>query len=91
MANGSGDYVIAFSSAEDVRRTPERRKEVSTLAELPNALVSPLFQATIEATEEAILNSLFMATTMTGYRDIKVEALPLDRVSALLNDYTRAR
>ena len=91
MTSGSGDYVIAFSSAKDVRRTPERRQQISTLAELPNGLVSPLFQATIETTEEAILNSLFKATTMTGYKGVRVEALPLDRVSSLLENYGYAK
>jgi len=87
MTDGSGDYVIAFSVAEGVRRTRERRRVVSTLADLPNALVSPLFQAVIEATEEAILNSLCKATTVAGYKGTKIKALPLDRVSALLRDY----
>ena len=91
MGNGSGDYVIAFSSAEGVRRTPGRRQEASALPDLPNAMVSPLFQATIEATEEAILNSLCRATTMIGYKGAKVEALPLDRVCALLRGAGRIR
>jgi D-aminopeptidase len=84
MSNGSGDYAIAFSTAEGVRRTPERRKAVCTVSELPNELISPLFQAAIEATEEAIYNSLFRATTVTGYRGRTVEALPLDRVMDLM-------
>jgi len=77
MSNGSGDYVIAFSTAAEVRRTPERRENVWTYPELPNDLISPLFQAAIEATEEAIYNSLCMAETMMGYRGAKVAALPL--------------
>ena len=84
MSNGSGDYVIAFSTAEGVRRTMERRSIVWSYPEVPNDLVSPLFQAAIEATEEAIYNSLCMAETMTGYRGRKVEALPLDAVQKLL-------
>ncbi len=84
MSNGSGDYVIAFSVAEGVRRTPARRTKVSAVDELPNDLLSPLFQAAIEATEEAILNSLFMASTMVGYRGVTVEALPVERVLELL-------
>ncbi len=84
MTHGSGDYVIAFSTAESVRRTPQRRSQVSTVADLPNDLVSPLFLAVIEATEEAILNSLFMATTVTGYQGHTVEALPLHQVTTLL-------
>ncbi|MEO1252261.1 MAG: P1 family peptidase [Pseudomonadota bacterium] len=90
MTNGSGDYVIAFSTAEGVRRTPERRNTVSAVEELPNNLFSPLSQAVIEATEEAILNSLFMAETVEGYDTYKdepsrVEALPLNDVQRVLN------
>jgi len=84
FANGSGDYAIAFSVADDVRRTPERRRALSSIAELPNERVSPLFQAAIEATEEAILNSLFKATTVTGHNGFVGEALPLDRVMDLI-------
>lgn len=85
MSNGSGDYVIAFSTSEDVRRTPARRDRVASLPDLPNARVSPLFQAAIEATEEAIYNSLFMATTVTGYRGHTAEALPVDRCLELVH------
>jgi D-aminopeptidase len=91
MANMSGDYVVAFSTAECVRRTPERRRQVSTLAELPNEGMSPLFQSVIEATEEAIYNSLFKATTVTGYKGNTVEALPVDRVMALMRLYGRLK
>jgi D-aminopeptidase len=80
FADGSGDYAIAFSVADDVRRTPERRQSLSAIADLPNELVSPLFQAAIEATEEAILNSLFTAETINGHNGSVGEAIPLDRV-----------
>ena len=80
FANGSGDYAIAFSVADDVRRTPERRQDLSAIADLSNELVSPLFQAAIEATEEAILNSLFTAATISGHNGFVGEAIPLDRV-----------
>ena len=80
MSNGSGDYVIAFSTNEEVRRTPERRRKVWAYPEVSNDLMSPLFQAAIEATEEAIYNSLCMAETVTGYRRQTVEALPMDHV-----------
>ncbi len=56
--NGSGDYVIAFSTAESVRRAPGERNP-RTVADLPNDAMSPLFQGVVEATEEAIYNSLF--------------------------------
>lgn len=85
FANGSGDYAIAFSVADDVRRTPERRRALSCMAELPNECVSPLFQAAIEAAEEAILNSLFKATTIIGHNGFVGEALPLDRVMDLFD------
>jgi D-aminopeptidase len=80
MSNGSGDYVIAFSTAESVRRTVERRRQVWAYPEVPNDIMSPLFQAAIEATEEAIYNSLCMATTMTGFRNRSVQALPLMKI-----------
>jgi len=81
MSNGSGDYVIAFSTNEDVRRTIERRSQVWAYPEVPNDLISPLFEAVIEATEEAIYNSLCMATTMKGYQGRTIQALPLEALS----------
>ena len=88
-ANGSGDYAIAFSTADSVRRavkagphgaqTPLRRAG----EDVGNDAMSGLFQATVEATEEAILNSLFMAETMTSAFGA-VEALPIERVVGLL-------
>jgi D-aminopeptidase len=86
MTNGSGDYVIAFSTAESLRRTPERRREAHSIEVLPNDLTSPLFQAAVEATEEAILNSLFRATTTEGRRG-RVEALPLEPTIGILEAY----
>jgi D-aminopeptidase len=83
MSNGSGDYVIAFSTHEAVWRTPERRKQTWAYPEVPNDLMSPLFQAAIECTEEAIYNSLTMATTMSG-NGVTVEALPLEKAIALI-------
>lgn len=83
LSNGSGDYALAFSTAEAVRRTPARRGTVQPIPDLPNDRMSPLFEAVIEASEEAILNSLFMAETTTGYDAGKgapahIDALPLD-------------
>ena len=75
VSNGSGDYVIAFSTASDARirfDAPERTTRL-----LANESMTPLFQAVAEATEEAIYNSLFRATTTTGHRRT-VEALALD-------------
>jgi D-aminopeptidase len=80
LSNGSGDYVIAFSTAQEVRRIPERRSKIWVYPEVPNDLMSPLFQAAVEATEEAIYNSLCMAETMMGYRGARVVALPFSFV-----------
>jgi D-aminopeptidase len=87
MTNGSGDYVIAFSTAESVRRTPERRGSLHAVELLPNDLLSPLFQAVVEATEEAIYNSLLRATTTTGARGTTIEALPLEPTLEVLRRY----
>jgi len=81
MTNGSGDYVIAFSTHPQVRRRPGTAP--ATLADLPNDAMSPLFLAVAEATEEAIYNSLFKATTVRG-RGITIEALPIDRTLDVL-------
>lgn len=84
MSDGSGDYVIAFSTAPEVRRRGGDGPR--TVQDLPNDAMSPLFQAVAEATEEAIYNSLFKATTTRGHRGT-VEALPLDRVVEVLKKY----
>jgi D-aminopeptidase len=85
MTNGSGDYVIAFSTAAEVRRDP-RARAPTAVRDLPNEAASGLFQAVAEATEEAILNSLFRATTTTG-SGMTVEALPIDRTLEVLRRY----
>lgn len=87
FVNGSGDYAIAFSTADSVRRTAERKSGTSSTTELSNDAVSPLFQAVIEATEEAITNSLFMAETMTGRDNTTIEALPLESVLPILRTH----
>lgn len=81
-SNGSGDYVIALSVAPQ-NLIPVDAKRLTTTV-LANDEMSPLFAATIEATAEALWNSLFMAQTMTGYRGKRVESLPVDRVLDLL-------
>ncbi|MEO7218962.1 MAG: P1 family peptidase [Gemmatimonadaceae bacterium] len=97
-SNGSGDYVIAFSTAEQVRR----RIDVSTAgqenrtpvllktSEVTNDDMSPLFEAVIESTEEAIYNSMFMATPVTE-RGQTVEPLPLDKLREILKKYNVGR
>jgi D-aminopeptidase len=87
MTNGSGDYAIAFSTNAEVRRTAERRSRPSAIADLPNEQTSPLFEAAVEATEEAVINSMFAATPTDG-NGHHVEALPVDQVIKL---YRRAR
>jgi D-aminopeptidase len=87
MTNGSGDYAIAFSTNAEVRRTAERRPRPSAIADLPNEQTSPLFEAAVEATEEAVINSMFAATPTDG-NGHHVEALPVDQVIKL---YRRAR
>jgi D-aminopeptidase len=82
MDNGSGDFVIAFSTKNVEEHEPKAR--VRTVEEVNNDSVGPLFLATVEAVEEAVLNSLTKATTVTGYRGRTVEALPIDRLRELL-------
>lgn len=74
MSNGSGDYVVAFSTASSNRRDPGQDLQPAT--SLAGEAMSPLFQATVEATEEAIVNSLFRASDVHGHRG-RVSALPL--------------
>lgn len=82
-SNGSGDYVIAFSTTEQNRITA-RGNRVRKVQELANNGMSPLFLGAIEATEEAIINSLFAAETMNGRDGNKREALPKEEVLKLL-------
>ncbi len=88
VSNGSGDYVIAFSTHEGVRR--RTRQDRNRAAELPNDETSVLFQATVEATEEAIYNSLFAATSVSS-RGGTVEALPIAEVVGILRAHRALR
>jgi D-aminopeptidase len=85
MSNGSGDYVIAFSTARRIIDGGEREDDVGP--RVANNHVSPLFLAVVEATEEAVYNSLFRATTVTGRDGHTVEALPIDRVLEVCRKY----
>jgi len=87
--NGSGDYAIAFSTAESVRRSRERRNSVSDIADLPNNLVSPLFEASMEASEEAIYNALVAGVTTEGFKGT-IEALPLDSLIKIIQKSGRS-
>src|SRR5213080_3643127 len=84
-SNGSGDYAIAFSTAPElrIRAAANSRRVKNNVTLLSNDAMSPLFLAVIEATEEAIYNSLFRATNVTG-RGHTVEALPVDRTLEIL-------
>ena len=85
-SNGSGDYAIAFSTAESVRVHTSNSRSPQPTQLLSNEAMSPLFLAVIEATEEAIYNSLFRARTISG-RGHTVEALPIDRTLEILRKY----
>ena len=87
-SNGSGDYVIAFSTHRDVRRPAGIARRM--VAEQANDDMSPLFQAAVEATEEAIYNSLFMATTVSSNRGT-VEALPVAEVLRIMRSHRATR
>ncbi len=88
-SNGSGDYVIAFSTAESVRVRYQSDEKLDAGQYLRNDEMSPLFMATIEATEEAIINSLFGSKSMTGRDGNTIEGLPIDKVMELMKKYNR--
>ena len=84
--NGSGDIFIAFSTANpDAGKT----SGLVSLTMLPNDEMNPLFEATVQATEEAIVNAMVAAETMTDYNGHKVIALPHDRLREVLHKYGR--
>jgi D-aminopeptidase len=87
-SNGSGDYVIAFSTHQEVRRTAATARK--RVPEVANDEMSTLFQATVEATEEAIYNSLFAATTVSSRRGT-VEALPVSDVLRIMRSHRAIR
>jgi D-aminopeptidase len=84
--NGSGDIFIAFSTANPSAAFADH---VVDLKMLPNEKIEPLFAATVQATEEAIINAMVSAETMTGIENHKVIALPHDRLRAILKKYNR--
>jgi D-aminopeptidase len=88
-SNGSGDYVIAFSTAYQIPH--EASQGTSSVTLLHNDFVSPLFLAAIEATNEAIINSLFMAKTSEGTQGHKVEELPEEKVLEMMRKYGRLK
>lgn len=86
-SNGSGDYVIAVSTAKENFIPHNNESLFLETKELDNGAMSPLFLAVIEATEEAIINSLFAAKTMTGMNNNKSNSLPIDDVIQIMNKY----
>jgi len=84
--NGSGDIFVAFSTANAGAASDTGVTRVSMM---PNARMNPLFYATVQATEEAIVNALLGANTMTGADDYRVYALPVDRLKAIMKKYGR--
>jgi D-aminopeptidase len=88
-SNGSGDYVIAFSTDSSLRIAHESANKTQLNMLLRNDEQSPLFMAAIEATEEAIINSLLMANTMMGKSNRKIEALPAEKLVEIMKKYNR--
>ena len=84
--DGSGDIFIVFSTAN-----PDAAKStgIAKLEMFPNDRMDPIFQATVQATEEAIVNALVAADTMTGIDDHKVEAIPHDKLTEALKKYNQ--
>lgn len=90
-SNGSGDYVIAFSTDSSVRVPHVARTKTINSLWLVNDAVTPLFLAAIEATEEAVLNSLFMSNTMKGKNNREIPGLPVDKVKEILRKYNKIK
>jgi L-aminopeptidase/D-esterase-like protein len=86
--NGSGDLFLAFSTAN---ANAARPFGTASLTMLPNDRLNPLFQATIDATEEAVVNAMLAAQTMTGVDGMRIFGLPGDRVMAALRKYGRVK
>ena len=87
--NGSGDLFLAFSTANP--HAADAKPSLRTIETMPNDLMDPLFTATVEATEEAIINALVDNHDMIGRDNHKVEALPHDRLRDILQKYNRTR
>jgi L-aminopeptidase/D-esterase-like protein len=84
--DSSGDIFVAFSTANAHAATATDLAHVDMI---PNARINPLFYATVQATEESILNALLAAETMTGADDARVYALPVDRLLQVMKKYGR--
>ena len=86
-SNGSGDYSIAFSTHPELRIPHEPKEMERKILDVPNDDMSPLFLAVVEASEEAIYNSLFMATDMTGQKGRTMKALPIEETLKIMDKY----
>jgi D-aminopeptidase len=89
--HGSGDYVIGFSTTYRIEQKTSQLADAQTKIRNDEQLLNPLFHATVEATEEAILNSLFTAETMIGRDNNKFDALPIQRVIQLYHSNKQNR
>ncbi len=87
MSNGSGDYAIAFSTHHECRIPYHSDQPVKSTPELGNDYMSPLFLAVVEATEEAIYNSLFMAEDMEGQKGREIKALPIENTLEIMSHF----
>ncbi len=90
-SNGSGDFTIAVSTAEDIRIPYSSNSMFEESGVLRNDRLDLLFEAVIEATEEAIINSLFAAETVTGKGNIRIESLPIEKTLDILKKYNRTK
>jgi len=90
-SNGSGDYVIAFSVAKDNLVNSDTRQQSYKTIHLKNSAMSPIFMATIEATEEAIINSLFAGETISGNKGREIQELPVDKVLNIMKKYNKIK
>ncbi|MBF8295946.1 MAG: peptidase DmpA [Bacteroidetes bacterium] len=90
MSHGSGDYVLAFSTSRNGRIHPDDQR-IESIPRLREDDLSPLFQAVVESTEEAIYNSLLQATSVKGHKGTEAEALPIEKLRDVLRKYGRIK
>jgi D-aminopeptidase len=90
-SNSSGDYAIAVSTAETLRIPYNAKSMYQEVRLLRNEEMDLLFEAVIEATEEAIINSLFAAKTVKGRYNFKIESLPLEKTIEIMKKYNRIK
>lgn len=88
-SNSSGDYAIAVSTEEKNRIPHSPKSRILEVSHLRNEEMDILFEAVVEATEEAIINSLFAAETVTGRYNLKIEALPVEKTIDIMKKYNR--